>query len=757
MISFLSPDDETCLRSFFRTPNGIEWEEIVSRTAPSELLEQIFPWLELLRELPKDGAVILPFVRDGKIQHWYAAKRSVTGFFELQAELKAWLGTTYLDRIDVVRPGSGDPCADALATRFGSGVIRFSGKQVAQIAARLLDYARLVARRPVTAPVAPRPVGAIRSDFDRALAARDSLRAEALIEEFRQTGRLNEENLRYLDVRLKAGLGYWEALARSPSLLRTLSDLTLPVQVLSDLIEALYRTYLEPVEAVGDAKALAGVFREKVGGAYPKLFSSRKGILSISVVKAFVLFEHSQAQPDANILVELGSILPDDVSTASIYREIIREASERSVAAETHFADASVDPITAPVEEALADEQFDRAFALLKNQAVTKLSLQRQIQCVLFIDTDEARFEFLARIEAVDRGLLASLPEASRKKIDAWRNLRAPTAEARPVAISDWMDWAEALARGNEPSLLATALERRVTWDARGVTGSPENSKLFADRLAGLKGQAEHVARAAVPAMLETFVPDDAAINASTRPIATLLFDLIALDERVTPTDLELLQTLSGHLLGSGLSATEYRDLLAGLDDVQKRIGSYSNLTWSLDIAEAVATSPAPGTDAQLRRREFFLNLVGQSQLFAHRMSVYEVLSFRRLCRDFDFQFDVLGKIELPDENVEAVPRLDLNGMLIGIYTLTEQAAQRARAVLLDMFPGVRVETNSDQVATARLTNLAKTSDIFIFAWKSSSHQAYYCVKEAMKPRDPLMPAGKGTASLVRAVIDSFV
>jgi len=755
MKSFLSPDDEACLRTFFQVPNGIAWADIANRTAPTALLEQIIPWLELLRETSNEGAVILPFVGDGKIQCWYATTRTAGGFLEFLAELKAWLGPSYLESVDVISAGTDDPIAKALISRFGNGVVCFSGKQVTSISARLLDYVQLIRRRPATVAMAVRPVGAIRSDFDRALAAKDSLRAEVLIEEFKQTGRLNEENLRYLDVRLKAGLGYWEAIARSPSLLRTLSDLTLPVQVLSDLIEALYRTYLEPAEAAGDSEALASVFREKVGSSYPRLFASRKGIRSVAVVKSFVLFEQSQMHPDSEILADLGSLLPGDDPSTRIYSDIIRKASEQTGPVAPSAADPIAAPVADAVELALQDEQFDRAFALLKNQAINKLSLQRQIQCVLFIDTDEARREFLGRLESVDPTLLASLPEASRKKIDAWRQLIVPIATDRQM-VSGWIEWAEALSNGNGGPALASALERRVTWDSRDVSGSAERAQRFTNLLAGLVGPAEQLARQAVPALLDTFIPYHGPLTASTRPIATLLFDLIALDERVTPTDLDLLQALSGHLLNAGLSAAEYRDVVAGLDDIQKRIGSYLNLTWSLDIAEAIATSPAPGPDARQQRCDFFLNLVAQGQLYAHRLSRYEVLGFRRLCRDFDFQQDVLGKIQLSDE-IEAITlRIDLSGLLIGLYTLTEQAAQRARATLIEMFPGVRVETNADQVATTRLTNLAKTADIFVFAWKSSSHQAYYCVKDAMKPREPLMPTGKGTASLVRAVIESF-
>ena len=72
------------------------------------------------------------------------------------------------------------------------------------------------------------------------------------------------------------------------------------------------------------------------------------------------------------------------------------------------------------------------------------------------------------------------------------------------------------------------------------------------------------------------------------------------------------------------------------------------------------------------------------------------------------------------------------------------------------MYPGCRAEVNSDLVCTAQLTSLANAADLFVFAWKNSSHQAFYCVKDAMAPREPVWAAGKGTASILRAVADSF-
>ena len=82
-------------------------------------------------------------------------------------------------------------------------------------------------------------------------------------------------------------------------MIKTLADLALPPQILADLIEALYRTYVDEVEATGDGAALREAFARHIVGPYPKLFASRRGIRSPRVVKAFALFEQLQASPDA--------------------------------------------------------------------------------------------------------------------------------------------------------------------------------------------------------------------------------------------------------------------------------------------------------------------------------------------------------------------------------------------------------------------------------------------------------------------------
>ena len=241
--------------------------------------------------------------------------------------------------------------------------------------------------------------------------------------------------------------------------------------------------------------------------------------------------------------------------------------------------------------------------------------------------------------------------------------------------------------------------------------------------------------------------------NAQAPGLAGIILLLIAMDEAVARADLEILSTILSALLELGLTTQDYLTTIADLEAVQDRVTSYANLAWSLDVCEALAISPSPSSEASEARLRFFLKVVGQSRGFAHRLSPHDFLPIEYLAHDYGVDPSAIADLRpvvktADDSDASAV----LTGKTIGIYTLTEAAGARAKAALKELFPTCTVEVNSDTVCTSSLTNLARTADIFVFAWRSSSHQAFFCVKEALGGRDPVYAAGKGTASLVNAV-----
>lgn len=749
MISDLAPTDIAWLRAFFVAPNGVDWGSLEQRTAPQAIIDQILPWLHLVQRGPPQTPIVLPFVRSNEIVGWYATTRGPTGAFELKNELMGWLGPTYLDRFHATPENSSDPMAAAMRQRFGGTVFRFSGaagNTTVQIAERLNVYANLAKRRPPTTSLPLRPVGAIRSDFEQALLVQDSKRAEALIAELRNTGRLNEENLRYLDVRLKAGLGLWPQIARDHWLIRTLADLPMPAQILADIIEALYRTYLGDLEAAGDPAALFSVFEQEIAKPYPRLFASRHGIKTPHVVKAFVLFERGQAQPSAQILAELAALLPPDDPGRAVYSPLNAP---------------SLGPIVIETDESTADDafddgQFDRAFALFRALPLSKRSVQRLISCASVIGTDEARLALLEKIDKASSAFIQSLAEPIRNKIEGLRTVAVAidTGATAAAKITGWMDWAEKLSTAKDMREVASAVEDVLTWDVTSFAQNEAMSRRFATLLGNLNNKAAAVARRAVPAIYNAFFPHGQAANQSTKFIGTLLFDLIVLDEAISAMDLELLSILLGQVLTVGVTTKEYGSLLQDLEDVQRRIGSYAHLAWSLDVCEMLAIAPVPSHDGREARLRLFLHIVSQTQAFAHRLKRQDVVPFEFLRRDFGLDPKELGAIQSPERRGVDNATPDLAGKKIAIYTLAEAAGRRAKQALEEMFPSVRVDINSDTVATTRLANLAKSADIFVFAWKSSSHQAFYCIKDASVDREPIMAAGKGAASILRAVLN---
>ena len=363
----------------------------------------------------------------------------------------------------------------------------------------------------------------------------------------------------------------------------------------------------------------------------------------------------------------------------------------------------------------------------------------------------------MAAIDGADDHLIASLAPAVQQKLADLRTapLSVPTVDTPSNA---WMSWAQQLKRGVNLAGAESAVRSGATnWDVTLFQHSESLSKDFADLLGNLNGDAAVVLRRSLSQVFAAFFPEGGEPTSATKPIAAVLFLLIAMDDGLSGSDLNLLAQLMAHLLALGLSVDDYVSLVTDLEDVQDRVGSYAHLPWSLDICEALAIAPSPSETARDARLRLFLQVLGQTQAFAHRLRPQDLLPIEFLAKDYGVDDEAVASLKRADEEPTAdlVPA-SLAGKTIGIYTLAEAAGTRAKQSLEAMFPGCTAEVNSDLVCTARLTSLAKAADLFVFAWKSSSHQAFYCVKDALTKGEPIWVLGKGTASILRAVLDNI-
>ncbi len=754
MIAGLPPEELPWLSAFFAPPNELTWAMLEADTAPA-LTDLVRPWLEELARTPDRAALVLPLVQRGVPIGWYATSVDRRSSDALAAELRAWFGPSYLSRFEPADPSKPDARARALRTRFAGEVFLLSGASASdngKIAERLGEFARLRGLRPPPRREIARPVGRVRAEFDRALLAQDEDRATDLLAELRSSGRLNEENLRYLEVRLQAGLGYWPQIARNPWLIATLSDLRPPPQTLADLVEALYRTFIEQHEASGDPDQLLQAFETAIAGPYPRLFAARRGVRAPRVVKAFLLFERLRPQPTAALIAELRDLLPAEDRASPLF-----SALSADIASPPALASSLGEGDDAEADASFDDGEFDRAFELYMASPMGRKTLNRLLLCADQIGAD-GRQRLATHLEAVDPALLKDLSAPQQRRLSALQVAEAvPTVAGTEPAANPWMTWAEQLREGRDLAAAERAVSQAaVTWDVAEFQESETLSARFADLIGSLNGEAAAVARRSVAALLAGFLPLGTIPSTPLRPIAGVLFLLLAMDDPLSRADLELLSLLVNQRLALGLNAAEYVEMVRDLGDVQSRVASYANLPWSFDTCETLALAPAPGAGAQEARLGFFMAVLSEAQRLSHRLQSPDLVTLDLLSKDFQVEAGALAWLQQIQNEAESYGRPNLAEKRIGIYTLAEAAGARAKRTLESMYPGCRVEVNSDLVCTAQLSTLAHAADLFIFAWKSSSHQAFYCVKEAMEPREPVWAAGKGTGSILRAVAEGF-
>lgn len=734
MTGTCDPADVAFLRSFFAAPNGLVWATIEDGSAPEDLHRLLDVLLAPL-EGDAPGILVLPFVRNNAVTGWYATAIHGARDGETFNTIRAWLGDTYLERLDVLPAHIADPMAAALRDRFGALVCRFAGADADTIKNRLVEFQSLASARPRDDRLLRRPLGVVRAAFDRALLARDEGSAQALLQEMRTAGRLTQENLRFLEVRLQAGLELWPQLAREHWTIKTLSDLALPPQTISDLIEAIYRTSIEPVEAREQLDEVLEAFRANAL-QYPRLFSSRHGVRTERVLKAFMLYERLQPEPDRAVLERLAGLLPAADQKTWLVRALRAAPAGAPAASE------------ASAEVAFEDGQYDRAFEMSLGLVPSKAAFVRLLTSALLINERETFVRFLAAIDAWPGEVLSDLAPAHRTRLDA---LRAAQGDA---GIDSWQSWIEHLVRGDSLSAAASArAEHSLNWASEPVLASREAAQRFATALGNLEGEAARIAIEAIPSLSNSFLPEGKQ-DANAKPIAQTLLVLLAMEDALSRTDLELISYFLHRLFEFGLSGEEYLSVVADVAEVQGRVGSLVHLPWSIDLLEQLAIMPAAGEKQREARLGLFMQVVGQARSFAHRLGPQDWIPLEFLLPDLGLGADALDGLrpQTPVEEAEARP--DLTGKTIGIYTLSQAAGARAKATLETMFPGASVVVNSDLVCTDQLTALAEGADIFVFAWRSASHQALYCIKNATMKVEPAYPQGKGTASIVRAVLD---
>jgi hypothetical protein len=743
----IAADKLLLLQRFFSGRNALKWDAIVADTAPIAWIEQVAPWIAQFASCESKVPLVLPVFDEHGSCVWYAGASDVNTAAALAEDLMGCVGPSYSDFQGLeFEEHPEDPLESAFRERFGQHVFCF--KSVSQSACdsaaqAIVRYCQLLQRRPPVPDRTQQPFGKMRGEFDRALLAGNGPEAVRLLDEMIATGRIDAEQRQYLEIRRLAGLGLVSEISHNFSLLRSVVDLPLPSQTLTDVIDALYATYLSDAEPVADATSMVAAFHTAIGKQFGPLFQERKGVRHPSVLKAFLLYELSQSAPN---LIRCDAIVAAaaDADLAALLRRW----------AAAYFSSAptpSEATILASAKQAMWDEDYAIAADLCFRVLPDKWAYSALLRCAVELADTGLAGRVVSVFATASEEIGIGLNERDQARLATLQaGEKLPT---RPRADASWISWCETTVAGGHTVPPLVLLDRALAlWQVEDYRNDFEQCVTLADMISNAQGPAERVFREAYPQLVDFFAIRPASPARAFVPLYGILIKLIAWNGAASADEMALTAEVVHALVSVGAGKGPYTEAIEDLGEILVANRAITNLDWALNMAEILALHVAPNQDARLG---FFMKVVDLVIANVHRVSSGQRMVLGMLAKDFDCAELLSALPEAGAEQPELETAGDFDG-LIGLYTLTESAGQRAKRMLQTLLPRARVELNSDHAATDRLRQLAANADVFVFAWKSSKHQAYYCAKDARGGRELLMPLGKGSASIIDSVFQEL-
>ncbi|WP_371196073.1 protein DpdD [Glaciecola sp. SC05] len=231
------------------------------------------------------------------------------------------------------------------------------------------------------------------------------------------------------------------------------------------------------------------------------------------------------------------------------------------------------------------------------------------------------------------------------------------------------------------------------------------------------------------------------------------LIEIISIDDQTSSGTILLLKELIFKLLEVPHSSDEYNEALCGFElgiEAELSIRSLPHIVEFLERLHDFSIK-----DENKLTFEIWPKVRGFAERNWVDIDIDQISVLLWLEKRLSADTQILKGLEPTNSHKELAGKRELKGIKVAISTLTEKAGIRAAEILRSQFEGVEFILNHDKVATDKLTNLAKTSDYFIFCNKSAAHQAYYAVKDITK--NIIYVDGKGSSSIVRAFLKGII
>ncbi len=739
-----SQTEETFLRDFFASPNGViqscdgsAWILMgnPAQTAQAELLA------ENCSRVKARVPALIPWVETDSIT-WYGLAFEPIQVRILQQWLRAFIGSSFGTFSDIPIPlGSVATPEQLLSSLHLSAVfsIKAAGSARKPLGDQILRLFRLLGERPGRSLESWDTASSLLRSFHAAVGASNVHSAAAVLARLKSGAFLDAINLSFLEIQLLASAGDWPAIV-SRERLKDILLLRRPLRIDSLIASAFYHAHLLGKEM--DPAALLRAFQDEVQPLAGPIFSRQLLSDSPEARRCYLLWRLFVTKDETLIRSASTNLSPEDP---------VRLLAEQHLVSLCKTSAAFAPGFTIEEARARLDAgDWQGIFEIIPHLSPSPETLGFAIRAAAEVGTASAakiaQQEWLRHTPAHHEAVLRS-----RWFANLWKTVSALCNEQEQTFTPvDPGAWFSRIAQSPDWPKAQAAWDRGAgEWDFRTFASSTPQIEAARAVLDVVPPQARETIRQVLPQLLAQ-IPDDLKSSSPLRKLHLHAAEFMATTRALSEEERELLAESSLRALDAGLDELEYSYLVDEcFHEAWKHASSPRTFPWGLSLFELTADRPAQPESA---RAGFAQLIFADAQRYLTRLPQNQILLLKdllKVCAMEDLA-NSLPDAPIHEERAEETERLSASGIRrLGIYTLMEPAAKRAKTIIQATHPTIEVIVNADHVASPALRNMARDCDALLVATSCAKHAATACIEQNRRGQPLLYVNGKGSSSIL--------
>jgi hypothetical protein len=565
-------------------------------------------------------------------------------------------------------------------------------------------------------PTRPSYVDQLR-DFRLALLHQDGRLAEQAWDRLRQVGHLSAENLRFLEIEKLARLERWRELRDLPyfdELLRARR----PRAVNEAILEAVWWT---EVAALAVGSPPADIYAE---AALAARYGAVLNTLDV---------------PGTTAGRAMGAITALAVGDADRFQRLLRAATTDTERGRLQQLATLAAPRPAPplddIVRLFEDGRYGdvvRTFLDAPDPAGADLAVQAVLE-------REDRDNAAAVLGAVKRYLREDQLRSNRRLQRDLDELGA----LKDRRCGGWVEWCARIGRAERWESGADVLRtQHASWSDLPVL-LPTQMSAAAEGIVNAWG---NVNQDQIVAGLDVLCHTAAAAadSAFGADFVDAVLLVLAEQQNLTAPVREAYLHLLDRVLASGPSSKRYDEILTQTSSLWRRVAAPVAVDWGLQVADLLHNATSPD---QAARNGVVTEIVTKSRSFGPRLNLRQRSELEVLAVEVG-----LPAIPLPEPEQGDSHWKQLDGAVVGVYSLLPRAAELLRKRLAPLCSPAAVEGNADTRATPALKAMAGRADHLIVDTWHAAHAATASIDGLLPRSEQILPSGRGITAFLLAL-----